>query len=43
MTFDIYPNGPIPVDGDSGERFDCLVGPERALFVPDVVMRQEVL
>ena len=43
MAFDIYPNGPILVDGDTGERLDCLVGAEGALFVPHVVMHQEVL
>ena len=27
MAFNIDHNGPVPVDGDTGESFDCLVGP----------------
>ena len=43
VAFDIDTDGPIPVDGDSGGSFDSLVGAERALFIPHVVMYQEVL
>ena len=43
MALDIDPDGPIPVDGDTGESFSSLVGAERAPFVPHIVMRLEVL
>ena len=43
MAFDIDTNDSILVDGNSGESFACLVGAKRTLFVPLVIVRQEVL
>ena len=43
MTFDIDANDSILIDGNSGESFADLVGAKGALFVTQVIVRQEVL